>query len=386
MNQNDFEELTEILVERIEDVLNHFGLQFVRYNDRVSFPCPIHHSDNSESLSLFVDGHTTVGNWKCWTCGCESDVVMEEDGTEKERGCNIFGFIRGILSVDKDYEVSYKEAIDWAKKFCGFKGSKRSKKIDEESLIKKRFINETSILLKQRKDVKGEITRRDIRSKLVIPAQYFIGRNYSEEILDKYDVGFCQTPKTQMFNRVVVPVYDDNYEYMVGCIGRTIQPKCINCGKYHYVDRSCPSNKLERMWASKWVNSKGFKRESTLYNIWFAKEYIKDCGTAILVEGQGDVWRIEEAGIHLSLGMFGDSLTDEQKILLDSSGALNLIILTDNDKAGLKARKKIEEKCKRSYNCYFLDLPKKDMGAMTTDETKNLLGPLLEKVICHNKF
>lgn len=388
MSQTNYEEIIELITDRIEDVLDHFGIQYVKYDDRVSFSCPIHGSDNPESLSIFITGHSTTGNWKCWTNECEQEILNDTDNNgqviERERGRTIFGFLRGILSVEKDRHVEYSEAIQWAKDFVGYKGTSLEETAEDlEIHIKKRFVKDTNILLKKRKVLEGDITRQEIRGKLRIPAQYFVGRGFLSETLDKYDVGFCETKKTQMFNRVVVPVYDDDYEKMVGCVGRTIQPKCHECGKFHYPDRACPSNNLERLWASKWVNSKGFNAESTLYNIWFAKQHIAECGIAILVEGQADVWRLEEADIHIGLGLFGDSLTDEQKMILDSSGALTLLILTDADDAGLKARKRILEKCKRSYNCMFIDLPKKDIGDMTVEQVKFFLGPILEKVLCH---
>lgn len=388
MSNNDYDDIIEQTTDAITDILEHFNIEYVLYADRVSFSCPIHGSDNPESLSIFTTGHSTVGNWKCWTNGCESEIVedtINDEVVSRERGRTIFGFIRGLLGVEYDRHVEYSEAIQWCKNFLGYKETPKTIQADDQ-LLKKKFVKDVNILLKQRKALEGEITRNDIREKLKIPAQYFVGRGFSTEVLDRYDVGFCETRKTQMFNRVVVPVYDDNYETMIGCVGRTIQPLCHKCSKYHYPDRKCPSNNLERMWASKWVNSKGFNAESTLYNIWFAKKYITECGMAILVEGQGDVWRLEEAGIHIGLGLFGDSLSDEQKMVLDSSGALTLLILTDEDDAGQKARKRIYEKCKRSYNCIFVDLPKKDIGDMTVQQVKYFLQPKLEKVLCHSKF
>ena len=49
----------------------------------------------------------------------------------------------------------------------------------------------------------------------------------------------------------------------------------------------------------------------------FAKEFIKESGIVILVESPGNVWRLEEAGVHNSVAIFGSSLADRQKMILD---------------------------------------------------------------------
>ena len=116
----------------------------------------------------------------------------------------------------------------------------------------------------------------------------------------------------------------------------------------------------------------------------YAKDYIKESGVAILVEGPGDVWRLEEAGIHNSLAVFGSSLTDSQQIILESSGALCLVLLFDTDSAGTKAKEKVQSSLSRMFNILNPDFPEgyKDIGEMKTEEVKEFLVPILEKLIC----
>lgn len=157
--------------------------------------------------------------------------------------------------------------------------------------------------LKERKLLEGKVVRKSVREKLTIPATYYLKRGYKPDILDKYDVGMCATQGKEMFGRIVVPVYDDNYKYMIGCLGRSIHEKCPKCNKCHSSNRNCPSNPIEELWASKWKNSKNFKAENYLYNFWFSKQHIKESKTVVIVEGQGDVWRLEEAGVNCSVGV-----------------------------------------------------------------------------------
>ena len=69
----------------------------------------------------------------------------------------------------------------------------------------------------------------------------------------------------------------------------------------------------------------------------------------ILVEGQGDVWRMHEADYKNCVGIFGSSINDDQLLLLEQSGALNIVILTDFDTAGQKAAQQIIKKCGRRF-------------------------------------
>ena len=57
-----------------------------------------------------------------------------------------------------------------------------------------------------------------------------------------------------------------------------------------------------------------------------SKEKIRETRTALLVEGQGDVWRMHEAGLINTVGMFGSSLSDAQARILETSGALNIVV------------------------------------------------------------
>ena len=147
-----------------------------------------------------------------------------------------------------------------------------------------------------------------------------------------------------MSGRVVVPVYDECYNY-VGCVGRSVN---------------------ENM-KPKWLHSKGFKK-SVLYGLNIAKEEILRTNTAILVEGQGDVWKMHQAGYTNTVGIFGSSINEEQLILLESSGALNIVILTDSDEAGNKAYEQIVKKCGRRFNYLRPQISHKDVGDMSIEQ------------------
>ncbi len=174
-------------------------------------------------------------------------------------------------------------------------------------------------------------------------------KGQENKILEKYDVGDCEHPYKPMFNRAVVPIYDNDHSEMIGCSGRT------TCDQL-----------------PKWKHSKGLKTDSSLYNFWYAKDSIKKKMSAILVESPGNVWKLEMAGIHNSLAIYGSSLSVRQKILLDMTGAMTLYILTDNDEAGKKCRENIEKQCCKIYNIEHIYAKDNDVGEMNIEDIKEL--------------
>ena len=101
----------------------------------------------------------------------------------------------------------------------------------------------------------------------------------------------------------------------------------------------------------------------------------------MLVEGQGDVWRLYEAGILNCVGLFGCSITDTQLVKLESSGAMSLVVLMDNDEAGKKAREQITSKCERLFNIYFPEMEEhnKDVGEMNVEDISRFIQPFIER-------
>jgi len=373
-DQYKLKALCDDLCDNIEDLLDHFDLEYKSNGKMMSMCCPIHGGDNPSAISLYYTGDNYRGNWKCRTHNCEKIF----------KG-SIIGFIRGIISARKykwekegDKFCSFKEAVEFATSFI--KKDLDSIRISGSDRNKKAFTALVNYIHQETQSAEKLIKREVITKSLNIPAQYFIDRKYSSDILTKYDVGLCEKSGKEMSSRVVVPIYDNDYKYMVGCSGRSIFEQCKLCGSYHDPNRSCPDE--EHRWIySKWRHSKDFKSQNHLYNFWFAKQDIMSSAVAIIVESPGNVWRLEENGIHNSVAIFGSSMSDRQKIMLDSSGAMSLVILTDNDEAGKKAAEQIKEKCQNTYKIYIPKISKNDIGEMTNEEIDKEIKPILEKIV-----
>lgn len=351
----------EKIVENAETILDELGVSYKRHGNRLSFACPVHSGTKRDGAALYTTG---VGIWKCWTNHCENQI-----------GKSFLSLIKGIMS--QNTETTLDETVRWLEKFLNISLNEENNKL---SVAKHNTINLALSLVKSKNKEEKLISRKDVLTNLQIPAKFFLTRGYLESTLSKYDVGLCVKPRKQMSYRIVAPVYDDSYNYMVGCIGRTQKPQCSMCRKFHGVNESCPNSSLDEYFSSKWINSTGFNGEKYLYNFWFAKEYISSNNTAILVEGAPDVWRLEEADIHLGLGLFGAHLTDSQAEKLEKLPILNLIIATDNDEAGQNARAIIKEKLWRHYNIFDVITETKDVGELSIEQTKSTFYPLLEKL------
>lgn len=371
-SQIDLDDLTRNIVENLENVLHLLGISdYNVYPNRIAFACPIHGGDNESGCCIFTDGDDTLGNWVCWTRGCHEERFETKDGKENI-GNNIFGFIRALIGEDGK-PATYSQAISWAIKATNCDVSKVSNNNNRDFVTLNRKV--------QKEDYKpvGTHSRQEVRKHLLIPAKYYVDLGYSKEVLDKYDVGFCNIKGNKMYLRAVAPVYDDNFKF-IGCCGRSIQPSCPKCKYYHFPNRECPKDKIEQVIFSKWRNSNGQFAGSSFYNSWFAIPHIYETGTVILTEGCSDVWRAVESDIHFILGMFKTMTTEAQDNILKKLPISNVIIASDGDAAGQEGKQKLIEKYSRYYNIYEPNLNGKDLGDMQVEELKDTMQPIFNKI------
>ena len=370
-NQGKLAALQRMLCVRMEDLFDALGVGLTRTHKMFFGCCPIHGGDNQNALNIYHSGETVPGFWKCYSKHCEGHFKK-----------TVIGFVRGVLSrnlygweKEGDKETTFKEAVDWCCKFIG--QSIRDITVDEEEVEKREFVARVKAMNRKPKGGGQGLTRETIRSKIQIPSDYFVKRGWSSEILDKYDVGLCAEKNKPMYNRVVVPIYNKE-DLAVGYTCRSIYERCEKCKLFHSQKQSCPSAEEAPLF-SKWRNSQGFNRESHLYNFYKAQKHIIRTGVAGICEGPPDVWRLAEASIPVGLGMLGTELTDQQQVLLETSGAMTLVILTNQDGPGKEASKKLEKQLSRCYHLVFPEFPTNDIGEMCAEETKDILLPVFQR-------
>ncbi len=347
MNQIQIYQVCKLLSDKLPELFDKFDISYKESNGSYSLCCPIHNGDNPLGCSIKKED----GIWNCWTHNCHSEYKN-----------SLFGFIRGILSNKKQSKATMQETLDYCLKFLHIDELEQTED-DKQKFELLKEIRLLEVFNKELERPKTTITREIIRSSLELPSKFYMNpsrqdRSFSKEILDKFDIGDCFTKNKDMYYRAVVPVYDENDNY-VGCIGRT-----LNEGY------------------AKWKNSKNFQKSHFLYGLNFAKDSILKTGIVNIVEGQSCLWRLHEAGFPNSVGIFGADISDEQLLLLEKSGALTLVILTDSDDAGEKAANKIKKKCGRRFNYIRPQLPSKDIAELTINLAKSFLGEVYDKHHC----
>jgi 5S rRNA maturation endonuclease (ribonuclease M5) len=364
-------ELADEACADVESLMEALSVDYRRNRKMLVGCCPVHDGDNRTAWNFYPEGDELRGFWKCRTHHCEK--ATREDG-KLLYGCTLIGLIKGILSKKHGHEISQTEAVNWLIKHLGYKSIAEVKLPSEEQIEKRQYTASIRRMHLTPQQTVTDWTREKLRCNIEIPAEYYLKRGYSAAILDKYDVGLYNR-----YKRVMVPVYDDKYKQIAGFLGRSIFDQCQKCKLYHGPNDGCPKEPLDFINAAKWKNSPGFESAHYLYNYWFALPKIRETGVALLVEGAGDVWRLEENDIHNGLALFGVDMTEQQRILLDRSGALSLVILLDPDSAGQDGMKKLKKDLGRQYRMFFPKISD-DVGGLNNDEITNDIKTILEGI------
>jgi hypothetical protein len=341
------------ILDKFEKVNNHFGLELYEGKKSWRGKCPLHDGDNTSSLTIYKQGHTVNGIWKCFTANCH-----------EKYGTNLIGFIRGILSTKAKREVTYQEAVAWCEQFFGGKYVQPVSNFDTKLTS---FLNRSKPILP---DCSFRLTPQEFISKLK-PPTYFIRRGYKEQTLHNFKVGYCDNKLKPFYERVLVPQFDE-IGYVIGCLGRSIYEKCETCNHYHNPNGICRT-------FPKWKNSDSFPSYTALYNFYEARKHIDDTGIALITESSANVWRLVEADFPMSVGSFGSKFSDEQKFLLDSSKCHTIVIVPDAGVPGQILVKHVQEHCGYSHNIVTISPSyKDDIGRLNVETVKNIIGPVIK--------
>ncbi|RWZ60050.1 DNA primase [Halobacillus fulvus] len=177
--------------------------------------------------------------------------------------------------------------------------------------------------------------------------QYLIERGFSEETIQKYQIGFSPTSKDfvvtflekkgfhpQTMVKAGLLSSNDRGEYTDRFRGRVIFPLRNHLGKtVAFAGRSMGDQQ------PKYLNSPEtdlFQKGKLLYNFDYARATIRKQKKVILFEGFVDVISADQAGIHNGVGTMGTSMSSTQANLLKRY-VDDVIICYDGDQPGLAA-------------------------------------------------
>lgn len=330
--------LTNMLCDRIDEVLSYFDITYKRFGKTILAPCYIHGGDNPTAFNLYPDGDTVRGIWSCNTHHCEQKYKK-----------TLLGFIRGALQVKNKKDISFYETIQFSLKLLNLKSLDEVLTKSKDELTRRNLTLQSNKLHLIPKQTLAGWTRWRIRNLLKIPSDYYAKRGFTAQILDRYDVGLYQK-----LNRVAVPIYSDNYKQVVGFTARSLYEKCPLCKLYHNKSEQCPTDDNRRL-ASKWIHSQGFAASESLYNLWFANSAIKHSGKVILVESPGNVWKLVQNGVENCVAIYGSHLSETQHLLLSMSGAHTVMLLYDNDEAGKSGAQNAYAQLCRDFHVYSVN-------------------------------
>jgi|JI10StandDraft_1071094.scaffolds.fasta_scaffold10620_6 hypothetical protein len=339
-DQEYLNSLNIALCNNFDSICEYFDIETQSFRNYRSTCCPIHLGDNPTGLTIYPENEP-YGYWQCNTNYCHKHFPR-----------NLIGFIWGVMSSkggwtkENNLKVNFKDVLELCK---GLVGHVKVEKVSYRAKIASEAKEEVI-------DNIGRPTREEIRKKMIIPADYFLKQGYKKETLNHFDIGEFINPDGEMANRIIVPIYDENFFY-VGCQGR------------HKDD----TVKL------RWKNCDGLKVESILYNYHAAKPLVRESKTIILVESPKSVWRLWEAGIRNVVAILGN-FKSGQKILLETSGANRILCMMDNDIPGEEHFESIKSKCKRLFNIeqvrYKAKRDGNDPANLSIEEVKNVFSTI----------
>jgi len=324
------------LNQKICTVLKKLGIEYEEFSDNIYATCPVHeNSDNPRAFSYSKD----KGIWKCWTRDCQQEYKND-----------VFGLIQGALSLQAGHEINFKQVMSWISSNFNIDKRSYSTKLNQlEDKNTEEYLEFSNIVqtltgknkIKTDEEVDNVFDTNEF-------SEYFEGRGFKKKTLAYFGVKDCYS-KGAMQERAVIPIHNEDGNCTVGFIGRSIKeykiPKFL-------------------------IYPKGFEKRFYLYNYHRAKTKANETSCLFLLEGQGDVWKLYEAGVLNAVSIFGKTISEQQEEKLRKLAITHIIVLMDNDQAGREARIQIQRQLGRMYTLIFPQITKKDIGEMKISEIK----------------
>lgn len=335
----DFRQQLEHLKDMIDPryLLEALGFSIGRETAKeIRSTCSIHGGDNKTAFRF----NKETRSWVCFTNRCH-----------ERYGSDIISLIRSVN------DVSFMDAVKYLKNLTGGFGEdydiieyKRKKEREEFVRTHKKKTEGSSSI------VKDEILRefKPFRS------NYFLKHGFKSETLDFFEIAGGYTD-SYGYVRDIIPIRNDEGTLLAYSL-RDIRDNVDYDIKYMF--------------------TYGFNKDSVLYNFHNAKDCTND-KPLILVEGYKSVWRLHEYGIHKVAAVMGSEVTDGQINLICSYDINDVVIMFDNDKAGITGCVKSCEKFGSRINTIpvFITEVKGGKGLDPSDLSKEGLLNYLDSYI-----
>lgn len=216
-----------------------------------------------------------------------------------------------------------------------------------------------------------------------IGLSYLKERGFREEIIEKFQLGYCLTDRDAFAQAALKAQYNIDYLQKSGLVvvrderpvdnyrGRIIFPVHNQSGKVlGFGARIIAKNDK----APKYINTPEneiYLKSRILYGLYFARQAIDKNDECLLVEGYTDVISLHQAGVENVVASGGTSLTPDQ-LRLVKKYTNNLTIIYDGDAAGVKAAMRgLDLALEEGLNVQLVLIP----GGDDPDSYVNKVGP-----------
>lgn len=280
--------------------------------------CPFH-EDSNPSFTVSPD----YGSYKCWACNEAGDAFSFVMKTEKLD-------FRGALEL-----LARRAGLEMPTSGRAQTGPKRDEQIAAMEWANEQFVNALW------DGVAGEAAR-----------DYFRGRQFSDETLEQWGLGFHPEQWTYLLDRArnnfsievleaarLVKKSERSGDWLDQFVGRVMFPIRNDRGQIvAFGGRVLPSGDGDDR-GPKYLNSSEspyFSKQKILYGLDVAKHHLESAGRAIVVEGYTDCITLHQNGITNAVGVLGTALTEHHARLLKRFTG-QVVLVFDGDAAGQKA-------------------------------------------------
>lgn len=244
---------------------------------------------------------------------------------------------------------TYPEAIKWLAKKYNIEIEET-----EQSDEQKEQLNERESMFlasKFAKDYFHDVLMNSQKGR-AIGLSYFKERGFREDIIEKFDLGYCKDEWSNFTDAALTKGYDLKYLKSTGLTivkeggpqvkkfdrfkGRVMFPIHSMSGRILGFGGRILTNDKK---AAKYLNSPEsdiYHKSKILYGIYHAKKEIAKQDNCYLVEGYTDVISFYQSGIENVVASSGTALTSDQ-IRLVNRLTKNITVLFDGDAAGIRA-------------------------------------------------
>jgi DNA primase len=198
--------------------------------------------------------------------------------------------------------------------------------VNKALIEKPEFVQYDELLIKR-------LTNQALESPRAV--RYFEGRSITKESINKFNLGYSEKQDS-----VTIPVHSPD-GMCIGFVARTVEGK-------------------------EFKNTPGLPKGKVLFNL----HRIKASSTVYVVESSFDAIRLDQVGFP-AVATLGANVSAAQIKLLEKYFN-NIVLIADNDDAGVIMRDKLIEKLGSIVTSVYIDKKYKDIGDMDDDAIKKL--------------